>query len=127
MNSFRIISSIFLCAILTSFCLQAQPLMPTGNTIDFKVKTCLHSIGYTGLWRGQSFLSVDDFLVKAKELGYDAVILMAKRPHLSPLDLDKAERARLKKKISDLGLTLVALSGYSDLLAGIDKTGIRIT
>jgi len=106
--------------------LQAQP-MPTGNPKDFKVKTCLHSISYSGLWRGQSFLSVDDFLVKAKELGYEGVILMAKRPHLSPLDLDKAERARLKKKISDLGLTLVALAGYSDFLAGVDKPGIPHT
>ena len=112
--------------ILMPVYLQAQP-MPTGNPKDFKVKTCLHSISYSGLWRGQSFLSVDDFLVKAKELGYEGVILMAKRPHLSPLDLDKAERARLKKKISDLGLTLVALAGYSDFLAGVDKPGIPHT
>jgi len=72
---------------------------PTGNPADFKVKTCLHSIGYSGLWRGQSLLSVDDFLVKAKELGYDGVMIMAKRPHLSPLDYDKAARARLKKEL----------------------------
>ena len=56
---------------------------PTGNPADFKVKTCLHSIGYAGLWRGQALLSVDDFLLKAKELGFDGVMLMAKRPHLS--------------------------------------------
>jgi len=106
--------------------LQAQPL-PTGNPRDFKVKTCLHSIGYSGLWRGQAFLSVDDFIVKAKELGYDGVILMAKKPHLSPLDYDKEARARLKKKIADLGLTLVGLAGYSDFTAGIDKVGIPHT
>ena len=106
--------------------LQAQPL-PTGNAKDFKIKTCLHSIGYAGLWRGQSFLSVDEFLVKAKELGYDGVILMAKRPHLSPLDYDKEARAKLKKRIADLGLTLVGLAGYSDFTAGIDKGGIPHT
>jgi len=106
--------------------LQAQPL-PTGNAKDFKVKTCLHSIGYSGLWRGQAFLSVDDFIVKAKELGYDGVILMAKKPHLSPLDYDKEARARLKKRIADLGLTLVGLAGYSDFTAGIDKVGIPHT
>jgi len=105
---------------------QAQPL-PTGNARDFKVKTCLHSIGYSGLWRGQALLSVDDFVVKAKELGYDGVILMAKRPHVSPLDYDKEARAKLKKKISDLGLTLVGLAGYSDFTAGIDKAGIPHT
>ena len=97
---------------------------PTGNPADFKVKTCLHSIGYAGVWRGQAVLTLDEFLVKAKELGYDGVMIMAKRPHLSPLDYDKAARAKLKKRIEDLGLTLVGLAGYSDFTAGMDKPGI---
>lgn len=100
---------------------------PTGNPADFKVKTCLHSIGYAGLWRGQAFLTVDEFLVKAKELGFDGVMLMAKRPHLSLVDYDKEARAKLKKRIEDLGLTLVGLAGYSDFTAGIDKPGIPQT
>ena len=106
--------------------LLAQPL-PTGNSKDFKVKTCLHSIGYSGLWRGQSLLTVDEFLVKAKDLGYDGVVLMAKRPHLSPLDYDKEARAKLKKRIADLGLTLVGLASYSDFTTGLDKIGIPHT
>ena len=101
--------------------------IPTGNPADFKVKTCLHSIGYSGLWRGQALLSVDQFLEKAKELGYDGVILMAKRPHLSLVDYDKDARVKLRKKIEDLGLTLVGLAGYSDFTAGIDKPGIPHT
>lgn len=100
---------------------------PTGNPADFKVRTCLHSIGYAGLWRGQASLSVDQFLVKAKELGYDGVMLMAKKPHLSILDYDKEARVALKKRISELGLTLVGLAGYSDFTAGIDKQGIPHT
>lgn len=100
---------------------------PTGNPADFKVKTCLHSIGYSGLWRGQAFLTVDQFLVKAKELGYDGVMLMAKRPHLSLTDYDKEARAKLKKRIEELGLTLVGLAGYSDFTAGMDKPGIPHT
>jgi hypothetical protein len=39
---------------------------PTGNPADFKVKTCLHSVSYAGFWRGQARLTVDEFLVKAK-------------------------------------------------------------
>jgi sugar phosphate isomerase/epimerase len=101
--------------------------LPTGNPADFKVKTCLHSIGYSGLWRGQAQLTVDEFLVKAKELGFDGVMLMAKRPHLSLVDYDKEARAKLKKRIADLGLTLVGLAGYSDFTAGIDKPGIPHT
>jgi sugar phosphate isomerase/epimerase len=100
---------------------------PTGNPADFKVKTCLHSIGYAGLWRGQALLTVDEFLLKAKELGFDGVMLMAKRPHLSLVEYDKAARAKLKKRIEDLGLTLVGLAGYSDFTAGIDKPGIPHT
>lgn len=97
---------------------------PSGNPADFKVKTCLHSVSYLGIWRGQTSLTVDEFLVKAKELGFEGVMLVAKRPHVSPHDYDKAARARLKAKIDSLGLTLVGLAGYTDFTAGIDKPGI---
>ena len=42
---------------------------PSGDPEDFKVKTCLHSVSYSGAWRGQALLTVDEFLVKAKESG----------------------------------------------------------
>jgi len=100
---------------------------PTGDSADFKVKTCLHSIGYSGLWRGQERLTVEEFVGKAAELGYDGIMLMAKRPHLSPLDYDKQERAELRKKIEEAGLKLVGLAGYSDFTAGMDKPGIPHT
>ena len=103
--------------------LQAQKA-PSGNPVDFKVKTCLHSVSYLGIWRGQAQLTVDEFLVKAKELGFEGVMLVAKKPHVSPHDYDKAARARLKAKIDSLGLTLVGLAGYTDFTAGIDKPGI---
>ena len=102
---------------------QAQEL-PTGNPQDFKLKTCLHSVSYAGVWRGQAALSVDDFLLKAKQLGYGGVELMAKRPHLSPLDYDDAARQRLRARIDQLGLKLVALAAYTDFSAGMDKPGI---
>jgi sugar phosphate isomerase/epimerase len=96
----------------------------TGKAEDFKVKTCLHSVSYAGVWRGQAKLSVEDFLVKAKELGFDGVMLMAKRPHVSPLDYDAAKRKALRQKIEQLGLDLVCLAGYTDFTAGVDKAGI---
>jgi len=110
-------------ALISSFITSAQKT-PSGNPADFKVKPCLHSVSYLGIWRGQTPLSVDEFLVKAKELGYKGVMLVAKRPHVSPHDYDKAARARLKAKIDSLGLTLVGLAGYTDFTAGIDKPGI---
>ena len=98
--------------------------IPTGNPADFRVKTCLHSVSYLGVWRGQSPLTVDEFLEKVRELGYEGVMLVAKKPHVSPHDYDKAARIRLRAKIDSLGLTLVGLAGYTDFTAGIDKPGI---
>ena len=108
---------------LTATAAFAQKL-PTGNPKDFKVKTCLHSVSYAGFWRGQSRLTIDEFLVKAKELGFDGVMIMAKRPHVSVLDYDKAARQALRRRIEGLGLELVCLAGYTDFTAGIDKSGI---
>ncbi|OFY64897.1 MAG: hypothetical protein A2Y71_03470 [Bacteroidetes bacterium RBG_13_42_15] len=77
-----------------------------------------------GVWRGQATLTVDEFLLKAKELGFDAVMLAAKRPHVSPVDYDDNARAKLKARIKELGLELVCLAGYTDFAAGADKAGI---
>ncbi|MCF7972351.1 MAG: sugar phosphate isomerase/epimerase [Phycisphaerae bacterium] len=97
---------------------------PTGNPSDFRVKTCLHSVSYAGFWRGQARLSVDAFLLKAKQLGFDGIMLMAKRPHVSILDYDADARKALKQRIQSLDLALVCLAGYTDFTAGIDKAGI---
>jgi sugar phosphate isomerase/epimerase len=98
--------------------------VPTGNPGDFKVKTCLHSVSYMGIWRGQATLTVDQFLLKARELGFDGVMLAAKKPHVSLIDYDDAARAKLKARINELGLDLVCLAGYCDFVAGVDKAGI---
>jgi sugar phosphate isomerase/epimerase len=91
---------------------------------EYQMKTCLHSVSYAGAWRGQAKLSVDEFLNKAKGLGFDGVMLMAKRPHVSPLDYDAAARKALRDRIKSLGLELVCLAGYTDFTAGVDKAGI---
>ena len=117
------LAALVLFAITLAAPLTAQKA-PTGDAKDFKVKTCLHSVSYAGFWRGQSRLTVDEFLLKAKELGFDGVMIMAKRPHVSPLDYDDAARKKLKARIEELGLTLVGLAGYTDYTAGVDKPGI---
>lgn len=99
-------------------------LPPSGDPRDFQVKTCLHSVSYAGVWRGQSLLTVDQFLLKAKELGFDGVMLVAKRPHVSPLDYNEEARKQLRERIQQLGLTLVGLAGYTDFTSGVDKPGI---
>jgi sugar phosphate isomerase/epimerase len=118
--------ALFIISIFVVLSIQAQKL-PTGNPSDFKVKTCLHSVSYMGIWRGQATLTVDQFLLKAKELGFDGVMLAAKRPHVSLTDYDDAARQKLRARIKELGLELVCLAGYCDFTAGVDKAGIPNT
>ncbi len=80
------------------------------------MKPCLFSVSYAGLW-GQHCLSLEQFLLKASELGYPAVELMAKRPHLSPLDWDDAALLRLKQRAAELGVEIATLACYNDLTA----------
>lgn len=84
----------------------------------------LHSVSYAGVWRGQAQFTLDQFLVKAKELGFTHVEVMAKRPHLSPLDFDAAARTALKARLRELGVKIVCLAGYPDFTAGAEKPGI---
>lgn len=84
----------------------------------------LHSVSYAGAWPGHTLLDVDSFLAKAVELGFSSIALVAKRPHVSPLDYDAAARRALRQRIEELGLELAALMGYTDFTVGIDRGGI---
>src|SRR5258708_5260353 len=63
----------------------------------------LHSVSYAGLW-GQASLTLDQFIDKAAELGFEGVMLMAKRPHLSVLDYNTEACARLKSHLESRNL-----------------------
>jgi sugar phosphate isomerase/epimerase len=116
---------LLLLLLITAPVLQVQAQKtPSGDPKDFRVKTCLHSVSYMGIWRGQATLTVNEFLVKAKELGFDGVMLAAKKPHLSLIDYDENARLKLKARIKELGLELVCIAGYTDFTAGVDKAGI---
>lgn len=87
-------------------------------------RTALHSVSYAGFWPGQARLSLDHFLARSKSLGFDAVMLMAKRPHLSVLDFDEAAVVRLHDRIEELGLSVACLAGYTDFTIGSDRPEI---
>lgn len=87
-------------------------------------KTALHSVSYAGVWTGQARLPLDSFLEKARALGYDGVMLMAKRPHLSILDADESARRRLCDKLENLNLTVACLAGYTDFCLGSERPDI---
>ena len=87
-------------------------------------KTALHSVSYAGVWTGQARLTLPDFLRKAKSLGYDGVMLMAKRPHLSVLDFDAKSCEELRRLLRDLDLKVVCLAGYNDFTLGSERPDI---
>lgn len=62
-------------------------------------RLALHTVSYAGVWRGQIRLSLERVLEKAKEPGFDGVMIMAKRPHLPPSHYDAEARKRLREKI----------------------------
>lgn len=81
----------------------------------------LHSVSYAGVWPGQARLALEDFLRKAAELGFRAVMLMARRPHLSVLDYGREECLRLRERMESLGLRCAVLAGYNDFSAGAGR------
>jgi L-ribulose-5-phosphate 3-epimerase len=83
----------------------------------------LHSVSYSGSW-GQDFLSVESFIEKAAELGFDGVMLMAKRPHLSVLDWPPAARSKLRSRIERHGLQSTCVAGYTNLTADLEHGDI---
>ncbi len=86
----------------------------------------LHSVSYAGTW-GQPTLPLDAFLDHAAGLGFDGVMLMAKRPHLSVLDYDDDACLRLRERIERLGLRKVVLAGYTNFTAGFAHPDIPQT
>ncbi len=79
----------------------------------------LHSVSYSGSW-GQASLSLDQFIDKAADLGFAGVMLMAKRPHLSPLDFDDAARRKLRAHLEARNLGTVVLAGYTNFTADLE-------
>ena len=63
----------------------------------------LFSVSYAGLW-GQHRLDLKSFLARARALGYPAVELMGKRPHLSVLDEDDRSLAALRDAAATAGV-----------------------
>lgn len=77
----------------------------------------LFSVSYAGAW-GQHRLGVIEFLEKAAALGYPAVELGGKRPHLSVLDYTSEESlAPIRAAARRLKLEIATIAGYTDFTA----------
>src|SRR3954468_4898691 len=78
----------------------------------------LFSVSYAGAW-GQHRLDLPAFFRKAAALGYPAVEVGGKRPHLSVLDFagDVALEG-LRRAARDAGVEVATVAGYTDFTAG---------
>lgn len=79
----------------------------------------LHSVSYSGSW-GQAHLTLDAFIDKAADLGYEGVMLMAKRPHLSLLDNGAKERAQLRQHLEKRKLRDLCIAGYNNFSGDLE-------
>lgn len=79
----------------------------------------LFSVSYAGLW-GQHRLDLAAFMRKAAALGYRAVELMGKRPHLSVLDADARQIDSLRTAAEAAGVEIATIAGYTNFTMGRD-------
>lgn len=86
----------------------------------------LHSVSYAGVWPGQARLSLEEFIPRAAQLGFRAVMLMAKRPHLSLLDMSATHRLKIKDLLDAHGLRLAAVAGYNDFAVGAEVPDVPL-
>ena len=77
----------------------------------------LFSISYAGLW-GQHRLDLPAFFRKASALGYPAVEVAAKRPHLSVVDYPSDESLEpIRRAAIEAGVEVSTVAGYTDFAA----------
>lgn len=79
----------------------------------------LFSVSYAGLW-GQNQLDLKSFIAKAAELGYTAVELMGKRPHLSVVDTDDRQIDEIRQAAVVSGIEIATIAGYTNFTMGRD-------
>jgi sugar phosphate isomerase/epimerase len=80
------------------------------------MKPTLFSVSYAGLW-GQHALDLHGFIRKAAALGFPAVEIMGKRPHLSVLDVNDDELARIRDTAEESGVEVATVAAYTNFTA----------
>jgi sugar phosphate isomerase/epimerase len=85
------------------------------------MKVGLYSITYLGVWYDDPALTAKEFLLKAKELGFDGIEWDGKRPHANPMDLDQAARDEIREECERLGLDIPAVSSNNDFSSPVPE------
>ena len=87
------------------------------------MKIALHTISYSGSW-GQASLPLEKIIERTAQLGYDGLMLAARRPHASPLDFNSEARKNLRAKMEEHGIALTCLAGYTNFTADAEHTEV---
>jgi sugar phosphate isomerase/epimerase len=87
------------------------------------MRTALHTISYSGSW-GQASLPIEEIIDRAASLGFDGLMLAAKRPHASPLDMNAEVRRRLRARLDERQVALDCLAGYTNFTADAEHPEI---
>ena len=78
------------------------------------MKFGLLSVSYSGLFYAGEALPLEQQIVKARELGFEALAIETKRPVAFPLDLSTADRSRIRSLAADQGIALCAIESLSN-------------
>lgn len=81
------------------------------------MKLALYSISYAGLWYKGDPLSMEEFINRAAEFGFDGIEIDGKRPHGFPLDLDAERRKEIRKMAETKGLEICAVAGNNNFVS----------
>ncbi len=87
------------------------------------MRATLHTISYSGSW-GQANLPINEIIERAATLGFDGLMLAAKRPHASLLDMNAEAQRGLRAKLGECRVTLDCLAGYTNFTADAEHPEI---
>ena len=76
------------------------------------MKPCLFSVSYAGFW-GQAALTLPEFISSAGRLGFPAVMLMGKRPHLAAIDTNAAHLDELRQALRAAQVSCEVIGAYT--------------
>jgi len=84
-------------------------------------KVGLYSITYLGVWYKGNALTLEAMMDRAKDFGFDGIEIDGKRPHGNPLDMPTSRCKDLKKRASDMGLDIYAVSANNDFSSPVPE------
>jgi len=83
------------------------------------IKLALFTVTYCGLWYRGPALSLEEQIVKAKELGFEGLSIETKRPVALPCDLDNSRRRKIKELADSHQIELCAVETMSNFVSPI--------